>query len=396
MATTKDTTEKKSRRKVTKLPHTNLTDKDKELATEILHDEAQMALSDFEKLSKEIQCSMVKCTIADIRFCVQSYYQVQKLRVALSGELRSIDQGVSRGTDVDDAPQAQVLQWLYNNLLGLETEIKRALDIWSDSNEVAAWCKKVCGIGPVISAGLVAYFDVTKAPSSAHFWSYGGLNDNNDPWIGKEAAKKLVNKYVKGPGITNDELIALSEDPECTRSVAKLHRYAYDKKKDKYTKESLIKGLSQIPYNPELKTLLWKLSDSFVKRSNDPRSLYGRLYKERKLYETKNNENKEYAEQAAKKLSKCNISKSNKAYTQYAEGILPEGHIHARCMRYAVKIFVAHLFEEMYRVQYNDIPPRPYVTVYGDHTDIYTPEVPYTEIDPSKRRSAPINPVKIY
>lgn len=391
------TPEKKApAKKVYKLPHTNLTTDDKERATVVMEDEAKMALADFDKITKELKCSMITCSTSDIRFCVQSYYQLQDLRIALGGQLRSIEQSASAGSDVGSAPQAQVLQWLFNNILGLETEVKKALDIWSDSNEVASWCKKVMGIGPVLSAGLVVYFDITKAPSVSHFYSYSGLNNNNDPMLGKEAARKLVNKHVKGPGVTNDELIALASDPECTRSIAKLSKYAYDEKKDKYTKEALIKGLSKPPYNKELRCLLWKVGEAFVKVSNKPASLYGRLYKERKLLETTRNANHEYADQALEKLTKFNIGKNTKSYKQYAEGILPEAHIHARATRYAVRMFVSHLYEEMYRVHYNAEAPRNYVFVYREHSDYIGPEVPFKNLDPNKPSRTPANPVKIY
>lgn len=381
-----------------KLPVTNVSQVDKDLATVIMDDEARMALSNFTKFDKDVKATIVTATVADVRFCVQAYYQLQGLRITLAGQLRSIEQGKSGGSKVKDknAPQAEVLQWLYNNILGMENEIKRAMNIWSDSNTVASWCKQVCGIGPVISAGLAAHFDVTKAPSVAHFYSYSGYNDNNDPWLGKEKAKALVRKHCPKPIVTTDQLMALAEDPECPRSLEKLRRYAYDTKKDKYTRDALEKGLAKIPYNAELKTLLWKLGESFVKVSNKPASLYGMIYKQKKLSEIEKNERLEFSDQATRKLQTTNIGKNTLAYQSYSIGKLPDAHIHSRATRFAVKLFISHLFEEMYRVEYNSEPPRLYQHVYLEHNDYIAPEVPFTPLDPTKPATKPSRPVLIY
>jgi len=48
---------------------------------------------------------------------------------------------------------------------------------------------------------------------------------------------------------------------------------------------------------------------------------------------------------------------------------------HIRADRYTRKIFLSHLFEEMYRVEYNTLPER-----YNDaNCIIIEPEVPYTK-----------------
>lgn len=386
-------------KKAKKLAITNITQEDKDLASIIMDDEAKMLLENITKIPKQLEASLVTATISDIRFCVQAYYQLQGMRIALAGQLRSIEQGKSGGVKTAGntlAPQAEVLQWLYNNVLGMENEIKRAMNIWSDSNPVASWAKQVTGIGPVISAGLVAYFDVTRAPSVSHFYSYSGYNDNNNPWLGREKSKQLVERYCKNTTVTTDELIAISQDDMCTRSLDKLRRYAYDEKKDKYTREALINGLSKIPYNAELKTLLWKLGESFVKVSNRPQSVYGMIYKQKKLSEREKNERKVFADQAENKLATCNIGKKTDAYKAYSQGMLPDAHIHSRATRFAVKIFISHLFEEMYRVEYNSEPPRNYAHVYLEHNDYIAPEVPFTPLDPNKPALKPANPVKIY
>ena len=364
-----------------KLKYTDVDQDTKDFASMLVDDEVKFDLTSMVKMDKEIKKTLVSCSINDIRFLVDSYYQMQDLRVNLGGKLRSIEQGKAQGAahvSADGKAKAEVLQWLYNNMLGMENEIKKALDKWGDNNEVSRWAKQVMGIGPVISAGLVSYFDITKAPSVSHFYSFCGLNDNNDPWLGREKAKTLVMKYCQNPIVTNEELVQISNDPDCARSVAKLKRYAYDEKKDKYTREALIKGLAMPPFNTGLKVLLWKLGESFVKVSNKDKSLYGRIYKERKALETQRNEAGEFAEQAAEALRKKNYGKGTDAYAAYSVGKLPPAHIQARSKRYAIKLFVSHLFEEMWRVEYGTPAPRAYVFEHLGHVDVIEPEVPFT------------------
>lgn len=393
-------------KKAPKINVTNITEEDKEIASEFMNEEVKADLNSFFKMSKALKSSVVDVSVNDIRFLVQAYYQMQDIRIVLSGRIRAIEQGKSYGASVvgeDGIPHAEALRWLYLNMLGLENEVKKALDIWSSVNPIAYWAKQVTGIGPVISCGLVSMLDIERAPSVSHFYSYAGLNDNNNPWLGKEKAKKIVEKYCHSAQVTVEELVALSKDPECSgRSLEKLIKYAteLDKKFNptgRYTKEALIKGLSKPPYNEDLKVLVWKIGQSFVKVSNRPASLYGRLYQERKAYELEKNKNGDYSEQAAGIIvSKNWKNKSSDTYKAYASGILPDTHINSRAARYATKIFISHLWEEMYRLRYNDEAPRPYAIAHLGHVDLIAPEVPFTPLDPNKPKLRPENPVEYY
>lgn len=363
----------------TKIAHTNVTNKDMDFAAMLLNTELEMSLTDMLKLNKDVKQSVVKCSINDIRFLVSSYYSIQEMRIKIAGQLRAIDaNGEYVHISENGSAKAEVLQWLYNNILGCEGEIKKALDKWSASNEVTAWCKQVTGIGPVLACALVAHFDITKADSVSHFHSYAGLNDNNEKWLGRDKATKVVMKHCKNSIVTTDDLIAVANDPDSTRPLSKLIKYAYDEKKDEYTRDQLIKGLSIIPYNAELKRICWLVGESFVKVCNRPKSLYGAIYKERKIIETKHNEDGDYVEQAALALHTKNYSRTTDAYKAYSIGKLPPAHIQARAKRFAVKLFISHLFEEMYRVQYGKPSPKPYVLEHTNHNDYIEPEVPFT------------------
>jgi hypothetical protein len=377
---------------VSSIPVTNVTEDMKELASEIMDDNAKERLLQFYSLSKQDKAVIVSLDTENIRSAVQAYYQIQSMRINIGGKIRAIQQEKSATGN-----QLTILQWLYNNELGIENELKKALDKWSSGNVVASWCRQILGIGPVIASGLVTYFDIDRANSVSHFYSYSGLNDNNDPWLGREKASQMVRKYCREEKVTNDDLLALSQDPACKRSMAKLVKYASDPDKPgTYSRSRLISNLAKPPYNADLKVLLWKLGESFVKQSNKPGSLYGRIYKERFLLESQKNESGEYAEQAAQYLSAKSYNKQTESYKAYSQGKLPKAQLYARAKRYALKIFVSHLFEEMYRVRYNAPGPNPYAIVYQEHVDMFGPEVEFTPFDPNKPASRPTVPVRYF
>lgn len=201
-----------------------------------------------------------------------------------------------------------VIQWLADQSQMLESQIKRALDAYSASHEIGVWAREVTGIGPVIAAGLMAHIDITRAPTVGHIWRYAGL----DP----------TTKWDKG---------------------------------------------QKRPWNAELKTLCWKIGESFVKVSSKPDAFYGHIYLERKAQEVAKNENGDFAEQAAKKLEEFNIGKDTDAYKAYSKGKLPPAHLHARAKRYAVKLFLSHWHEVAYQAHYGKEPPLPYPIAHLGH-----------------------------
>lgn len=205
-----------------------------------------------------------------------------------------------------------VVAWLAEQSTTLENQIKRALDVYTDAHPVGKWLKGVYGIGPVIAAGLLAHIDITKAPTVGHIWRYAGL----DPTV----------KWEKG---------------------------------------------QKRPWNAGLKTLLWKLGQSFMKFSNQEECFYGHIYKERKAYEIARNERGENAALAAVLVLK--VGKTTEAHKHLSLGLLPPGQIDARARRYAVKLLLSHLHGEWYRATYGTPPPLPYPIAIGGHAHYIAP-----------------------
>jgi hypothetical protein len=221
-----------------------------------------------------------------------------------------------------------VIKWLAANSRYLENQVKLALDYYSGADPLSIWARSVDGIGPVISSGLRAHIDLTRCTSVGDIWRFGGV----DP----------TSKWEKG---------------------------------------------EKRPWNASLKTLLWKIGESFVKVSNKPTAFYGAIYQQRKLYEQAKNEKLEYAAQAADLLKRV---PGHKQKAIYAAGKLPDGHIHARAKRYAVKLFLSAYFEKGLTLAGRPVPlPYPLANMPGHVHKIEVPEAK-KESEPNKE-SEPVN-----
>jgi hypothetical protein len=302
-----------------------------------------------------------------------------------------------------------------SNTIELENQIKVILDAYTRNHPVGTWLQSITGIGPVISAGLLANIDITMAPTAGHIWSFAGI-DPNRIWHGAEKAKEIVNEVINSvlyPKTLKDGISKINEDGTLKKitiessseevvaklkvkaveitdemfekvasisgwSVEFLKKHSVDSKKKKVTKEQFIKAVSMRPWNARLKTLVWKIGQSFVKVSNNDNDVYGKIYQQRKIYETIKNEAGEYAEQAKLKLMRYKIGKDTDAYQWYNIGKLPPAHIQQRCERYAAKIFLSHLQAVWYKHHYKTDPPKPFALAILGHAHMI--EIPNTHL----------------
>lgn len=330
-----------------------------------------------ERLTKKLKTEFREInniTRQEIRMLVNLYYQMQDVRKAVREQMRAIE------GDENNSLNVKILDWILKNTGILEIGIKDTMQIVCENCEEGRWLLQINGIGPVLAAGLLAYFDIEGKQYATQFISYAGLNDNNRPFIGNVGATKIVNEVVGSSKKITDEMVQ-----EIALRTQWPYHYlmenAYNQEKGTWSKSKIIAAASKIPYNANLKKHLWKVGESFHWLCNKPDSLYGRLYTERREYEMKRNEAGELADQAAAILERKNIGKNTEAYKAYSEGKLPKAHINARASRWVQKIFVSHLFEELYRVHNGKIPPRYYILERDPlHNKEVLPEVPYFKV----------------
>lgn len=206
----------------------------------------------------------------------------------------------------------EIISWFADQNERLEKQVAKALDIYSAAHPVGMWMRDVDGIGPIIAAGLLAHIDINKAPTVGHIWRFAGL----DP----------TSKWGKG---------------------------------------------EKRPHNAALKTLCWKLGESFVKVKGKETAQYGHVYHERRVLEGTKNENGDYAEQAKTILA---ARPTHAQAATYKLGKLPDGHLHMRAKRYAVKLFLSHL-HEVWRKNEGLEVPLPYPIAHLGHVHKIEPKM---------------------
>jgi hypothetical protein len=291
---------------------------------EVSDDEATMFT--VKKLSRQLKAKGALLSTSEAMLLVSHYYQMQSHRIRAGGQIRAKsaaffpanmatldEQGKETAKAIamsQSRESFELTTWYEAQAMQLENEVKKVLHVFSMSSVLGCWARSILGIGPVIAAGLLSHVDVTKTQTSGGVHKFAGLV--NDKWL-----------------------------PKCKR-----------------------------PWNAALKTLSWKLGESFVKTSNKENDFYGHIVMERRAIEIANNDAGLYAEQAAQKL----IEKPDHAQAAiYKLGKLPPGHILSRSKRFGVKLFLAHYFEVAFELTYARKPPLPYPIAHLGHVHIIQP-----------------------
>jgi len=299
--------------------------------------EIESMLTPMYRINKDMT-QMLRSTASDIgkeeaRFMVDIYYTMQKERIEANNRIKALDRDAEREDRAAEPHLA--LDWVLKQQETLEDQIKKVMAIYVGAHPMAWFFEQTVGIGPVLAAGLLAHIDIERAKTAGAIWRFAGLDPTSE-W--KKGEKR--------------------------------------------------------PHNGKLKTLCWKIGESFVKVSNRPDAVYGRIYRERKDYEWMRNLRGELAEHAATELTRKKIGKATDAYAWYSgqcssslaadllesgktptasacrdnEGtpMLPPAQVQARAKRYAVKLFLAHLYQR-WREQEGLPVASPYAIAHQGH-----------------------------
>lgn len=302
--------------------------------------ESNEVIESIKRLSKDLKRAAATLTEKEARYIVDNYYRMQEFRKATE------NQGGALGKSGNPH---ELIDWIHDGFWTIESAIKAMMDVYSDSKIVGLWAKSIRGIGPVISAALLAHIDMDIATTASKIERFAGL----DPTVKWEKGKKR-------------------------------------------------------PWNATLKVVCWKIGESFVKTCNSEDSFYGKLYLERKKIEQAKNESGAFADQAREILETKNWNKKTDAYIWYSGGLsirsakkyrdavnvangnpvsiskyrvdvggtpmLPPAHIHARAKRWAVKKFISHWHHVAHVEHYGCEPRKPYVLEHvAGHEDYMPP-----------------------
>lgn len=253
------------------------------------------------RLTRDLREASQTMTADEARFLVDYYYIMQEDRIRSSNQIRSMG----------DVEPHEVLQWLGSNTATLERDIKISLEVYAENQVAGRWAMSVHGIGPVISAGLLAHIDIEKTPSVSALWSFAGMNPNA--------------VWAKG------------------------------KKR---------------PWNAKLRVICWHAGECFKRTSGSPKSFYGPIYRARKVLEVERNDAGQFALIAKDTLEKKKIGKTTEAYKWYKKGMLPPGRLDLRATRYARKMFLSHYWQVLYMVHYDKEPPKPWILTQDKHVHL--------------------------
>lgn len=260
-------------------------------------------------LNKDVREMAVVLDRRSARELVNLYYDLQKARMGYKNQVRDLEKAGS---------PHMLLEYYASAVEMLEKSLVGPLDHFGDQFVVGQWAKSQFGIGPVITAGLIAHIDIAKAPTAGSIWRYAGL----DP----------TSKWDKG---------------------------------------------QKRPWNAQLKTLTWKIGQSFMKFHKKDQCFYGHLYLQDKNRRALKNESGDYAEFAHQILTSKNWG-NNPTRTILESGKLPPAQIDAQARRFAAKIFLSHYHAVAYQEYHGTPAPRPYIIEHGGHVhEIAIPNNPF-------------------
>mgnify|MGYP004451785027 FL=1 len=149
----------------TKLTHPLLTEQYADAVDEVI------------TLTNDIRRQAERLGPTEVRYLVDTYYQMQERRKASANQERSLL----------EANEPIALVDLFTALDGFsELRVKQMLQSYAEGKTESAWAMSIRGIGPVIAAGLSAHIDITQAPTAGHIWRFAGL----DPTVSWEKGKK--------------------------------------------------------------------------------------------------------------------------------------------------------------------------------------------------------------
>lgn len=319
-----------------------------------------LEMEPIKKLTRDIKKGAITLGEHEARFLVDAYYAMQEDRIRAGNQIAALTKS---------AEPHEILSWLADNTGVLERNIKSALDVYSDSKPLGRWARLNKGIGPVITAGLLAHINLKIATNVSKITRFAGL-DPTKVWLGKKKAEALVADIL--PKKVTQEHVAIVARAVDMRLESFEGFVAYYRERGSSLRASIEKAAARRPWNARLKTLCWKVGESFKKVSKSEDAFYGHVYRERKALEVERNEAGQFAELAAKKLLETNI-KDRDTKATYKAGRLPAGRLDLRATRYAVKLFLSHYWAVGYEIEHGKKPPNPWIVEHGGHSTVIPP-----------------------
>jgi len=325
----------------------------------ILSDEDSTDLKKLKRLlDMDVREAAKLMSVKDARYLVETYYDLQKFRIAMEGQIRSV---ISDDISPDLEQPKGLTVYVCAQIKLLENQVKNSLGAYAAEFCVGKWLQSICGVGPVLSAGFLTTFDIRR-----HLLEVKDLETGN---VSIHPESRVVRDKIK-----KGKLELISEKYEPRHTAGAFWKFAGLDPTVKWEKGKIR------PWNARAKVLCFKLGESFVKVQNNDSDIYGKLLIKRKQLELEKNELGDFTDQAAAKLEAFKIGKNTDAYRAYSDGKLPPAHIHSRARRWVVKLFLSHLHHQMYLDYFEKTPPVPFVFSECFNGGVHTHYIQPTEL----------------
>jgi hypothetical protein len=238
----------------------------------------------------------------------------------------------------------------------IEAKIKNQVNTYPIYKE---YLKETKGIGPILAGGLISYIHpISRFDSVSKLWAYAGMDVRE---ICSNCNKRYIVDAKRGEWIerranrleniskTRKDQSKVKTHEQCIKEAEALICHCENPVLVKTSPKA--RAGEMIDWNPELKKLLYLVSDQFVRQRSSP---YRKVYEEAKLtYMNRPDLMKE-------------IEKKQKGEVKGT------AHIEAMARRKTVKLFLSHLWETWRKLE--GLPtPEPYVFSVLGHSDKIDP-----------------------
>ena len=285
------------------------------------------------------------------RTLVETYYDVQKLRIALAGRVFQLEtQGDVSLKEANEDSDGKITSPYVEQLQHIEESIKK--DIKQDLKGKPIYdefLSKVHGMGPVLSAGIIAYIeDIGKFSTVSRLWAYAGLHVV--PCLKCENCEHdKLNNVV--PNKYEDNMSTYYKLSTCTKRVMPKRRAG-----------------QKANWNTKFGTHLWKCTDQFNFQKEE-KSWYKKYVSDlkRSYGFTKNEDGWHLSDEKRDEWISKGVGVTVTGKT------VPMGHLNNRALRKTRKLFLSHVWAKWRELEGLEIS-KPWIIEHGGHSDYISPD----------------------
>jgi hypothetical protein len=134
----------------------------------------------------------------ELRILVDCRGQIQKERIAFGNRLFALVGSDGKWGDRGSGVQEEIIAECYELLLGLERKLDERIAAIVKDHPLYEHLSKIKGVGSLLAAELLAFVDISRAPTVSSLWRYAGYGVTDGKADRPVAGEKLkYNKRLK-------------------------------------------------------------------------------------------------------------------------------------------------------------------------------------------------------